>query len=458
MTQHAAPIADLHAEAYVLGALLCDPRHAAALPARLQPESFYSEAHRQIFAAMLELREDRIDLNLTTVSGRLREKDRLRQVQGGSFGLVELAENVPVLTPSTFEHMAATVLNRATQRATQLVLARAAATFADPGLDVGEALADLERAVLGVSLDIHESGGLQPVKQALRDEVIEWGARSLGKGSPGIPTGFRGLDEEIGGLHGGDLLVLAARPGMGKTSLVTSLAVNVSKRGHATAIFSLEMPARQLAGRMLCTEAGLSVALTRAGRLSPSQLTSVNVALSDLKDLGIYIDDAARGRPYVSDIVSRSRRLAANLARKNQKLGLIVVDYIQIVKLRGELQKQRHDLAIAEVSIELKGLAKELGTTVIACAQLNRSVESRTDKRPGMADIRDSGQIEQDADLIAMLYRDEYYNPESKDKGIVEVLIEKNRHGACCTKRLRFDGPTTAFSDEPQLYDTEAAE
>lgn len=451
MTDKLPPPSDIDAEAKLLGAVLYDQRHVSALPARLVPESFYSEAHRQVFAAICELRDERIDVNITTVEGRLRAKGRLPQLPSGVAFLDGLVDGVPVLTASSFEAVAKTVADKATARATQLLLHRAAARIADPTLtDVSGTLAALERELLGISMQVHESGGLRHVREALHAEFTEWARRAEGKGTPGIPSGFAAYDEVTGGMHRGDLNVVAARPGMGKTSLITSMAVNVAKRGEATAIFSLEMPAGQLAGRMLCTEAGISVTQTRMGRLEPRQLTSVRMAMSNLAALGIYIDDAARGRPYVADIIARSRRLASDLARQGKRIGLIVVDYLQIVKLRDVLVKQRHELAVGEVSTELKSLAKELDTTVIGVAQLNRSVESRSDKRPGMSDLRDSGQIEQDADLIVMLYRDEYYNPTTSQKGIVELLFEKNRNGPTGVRKMRFVGPTTSFEDLPE--------
>ena len=451
------PPADIDAEAKVLGAVLYDQRHVAALPPKLTPEAFYSEAHRQIFAVVVELRDARTDVNVTTVAGRLRQRGRLAQLTNGAAHLDALVDGTPVLSPATFEVMARTVLDKATQRAAQLVLLRALARVSDPALqDVAGTLAEAEREILGVSLQVHDSGGLRPVGEALRAELTEWKAQAVGRGSPGTLTGWRAYDATTGGMHRGDLVVVAARPGMGKTSWVTSAAVNVSKRGEATAIFSLEMPARQLAGRMLCTEAGVSFVRTRSGRLEPQHLTRLQMALGELAHLGVYIDDAAKGRPYVADIIARTRRLAADLARNGKRLGLVVVDYLQIVKLREVLVRQRHDLAVGEVSTELKALAKELDTTVIGVAQLNRGVEQRQDKRPGLSDLRDSGQIEQDADLVLMLYRDEYYNPNTHETGVVELIFEKNRHGPTGTRKMKFDGPTTSFSDLP--YDEEAAE
>lgn len=456
-TEKNPPPSDIHAEASVLGALLYDQRHVAAVPPKLVPESFYSEAHRQVFKAICDVRESGTDVNKTTVLARIRGQGRVSQLPGGSDYLDQLIDSVAVLTASTFETLAGVVLDRATQRQTLLVLQRALARMSSPGLDdVAGALSDLEREVIDIQLKTHDSGGMQPIREALRAEVAEWKAQASGHGSPGIPTGFNAYDSVTGGMHRSDLVIVAARPGMGKTSFVTSACVNVAKRGEVAGIFSLEMPARQLAGRMLCTEAGVAFSNTRRGRITPKGFTDIQMALSDLASLGIYVDDAAKGRPYVADIVSRARRLASDASRQKKRLGLLVVDYLQIVKLREVLVKQRHDLAVGEISTELKSLAKELDVPIIGVAQLNRGVEQRQDKRPMMSDLRDSGQLEQDADLILMLYRDEYYNPSTRDPGVVELIFEKNRHGPTGTRKMRFDGPTTRFYDDPML--DEAAE
>jgi replicative DNA helicase len=443
------PPADIVAEARVLGALLYDHRHVSAVPPTVTAETFYSRAHATLFGAIEELRAERIDIDRTTVEARLRARQQLPQMPDGADFLMHLVDASPIMTASAFEEHIRILLDKATLRAATRVLHEAIARAYDPGTtDVGEMLAGLERSVLNLSLTRHESGGLRPIREALRAELTEWHERAEGRGTPGTPTGFDAYDRITGGIHGGDLLVVGARPGQGKTSLVTGIAVNVARRPKEdVAFFSLEMPAQQLAARMLCTEAGMSLVRTRAGRLDARELSQATQSIGMLAKLGLYVDDARKGRPFVADIVTRSRRLAAKLAREGRRLGLIVVDYIQIVRLRDVLVKQRHELAIGEVSTELKALAKELDATVIGVAQLNRSVEQRVDKRPGMADLRDSGQIEQDADLIAMLYRDEYYNPKTPEPGIAELIIEKNRNGPTGTVKLRFDGPTTRFEN-----------
>lgn len=440
------PPHDIEAEGGVLGALLMDaPRHASLLPASLTPRSFYSEAHARVFEAMQDLMREHTDVNGVTVAARLRETGRIAQVGGWEY-LADLHNSVPVLTPSMFDRLVRIVLNAAALRNASAVLHEALAkVYAGEDVQANDLIAETERKLQGLSISA-TTGGLRPVREALGREIAEWKDRADGKIHVGIPSGFDAVDRVTGRFQRGDLVVLAARPGMGKTALITACSVNVAKQGDATAIFSLEMPAQQLAARMLCTQAGLSVIKTRTGKFGDGELPRALEACTLLKTLDIFVDDAANGRPTVAEICARSRRLAADLARRGRRIGLLVVDYMQIVKLREDLVKQRHELAVGEVSTELKSLAKELDTTVIGVAQLNRGVESRQDKRPGMADLRDSGQIEQDADIIAMLYRHEYYYP-GVDVNLAEVIVEKNRNGPTGTVKLRFDGPTTRFEN-----------
>jgi replicative DNA helicase len=448
------PPHDFDAEAAILGALLLDAQYASALPATLTPAKFYSQANARVFEAMQDLLRDHVELGVEVVVTRLRESGRYEQV-GGLPAVATLAANASMLTPAMFDRLVRAVLNTAALRDASKVLHEALATaYAGQDVNANDLLADTERKLQSLAVNA-QSGGLRPVSESLAAEIRSWKERADGGGTFGIPSGFGALDKVTGGFQRGDLIVLAARPGMGKTSLITACAVNVAKRGDATAVFSLEMPAQQLAARMLCTEAGLSVLRTRTGRMESAELTRAIDACTTLKRLEVFVDDAQRGRPTVAEICARTRRLAASLARKGRRIGLVVVDYIQIVKLREDLVKQRHELAVGEVSTELKSLAKELDTTVIGVAQLNRGVEQRADKRPGMSDLRDSGQIEQDADIIAMLYRDEYYNPNTREPGVVEVIIEKQRNGPTGTVRLRFDGPSTRFEN---LGTDEAAE
>ena len=229
------------------------------------------------------------------------------------------------------------------------------------------------------------------------------------------------------------------------TAFAMSVAANAAASDAWVGVFSLEMPAEQLAERMLASAASVSLMKAKSQGLSPVDWTNLMTSASALARMNIHVDDCTRGRPSVQDICVKARRLASEAARNGSRLRLIVVDYIQIVRLNPALQKQRHDLAIGEVSMELKSLAKELGCTVIGVAQLNRDVDSRNDKRPLMSDLRDSGQLEQDADLVLMLYRERYYKPEGKGPDVVELLFQKNRHGPPGKQQLEFMSRSVSF-------------
>lgn len=439
------PPRDMKAEASVLGAVMYDSRWLARLPADLTHEDFYSEAHRRIFEAIDELRADKQATDAPRVEQALRSKKRLVQLPNEGAFLTELVDSVPVLSESAFDAFARAVLD--TSRLRKLIdVMRTAMTAAYHGVtDPKEFMQKVEREVIHIARSSSE-GGFEHVKGVLKSVLNEWHDRAEGKiAAPGIRTGYDRFDQMTGGLHRGDLAIVAARPGMGKTAFIVGAAVNVAKRDEGTAIVSLEMPKKQLGTRMICSEAVLDLLRARDGRMAGNELVLATTAANALGKLGIYIDDAARGRPTVADICAKTRRLHSEMRHRGKKLSLLIVDYISLVKVREVLLRQRHDLAVGEVSTELKALAKELDIAVVALAQLNRGVESRVDKRPGLADLRDSGQIEQDGDLVAFLYRDDYYNPKTAEANIVEIIIEKQRNGPTGTAKMRFDGPTTRF-------------
>lgn len=453
------PPHDLESEVTVLGALLCHERYAAMIPQDLTAKTFYSRAHSTVFDAILTVlgRGDPCgDGLMSAVALELRDSGRIRELTGGSSTLIEWSNEAPILTEKEFARHAAKIVKCATLRKLIWSLQLATANAYQVPDDLNEFLMSTERSIVELSL-ASRSSEPRKLRDVLREEIKTWVTDTERGEAKGVSTGFDRVDKTLGNLQEGDLVIVAARPGMGKTSLVTSIVKNVAtKPSEAGLIFSLEMPAEQIAGRMLCTEAGISMKKIRRGRMSPDDVKNGTLAASTLGDLDVYIDDAKDGRPSVSDIAMKSRRMAAKLSREGKRLRLIVVDYLQIVKLSASLQNQRHDLAIGEVSIELKSLAKQLGCTVIACAQLSRDVERRQDKRPVMSDLRESGQIEQDADIILMLYREDYYESKKKDVrssekeasgGVVEVIVEKNRNGPKGVVPLYFDGPTTKFSN-----------
>lgn len=449
------PPHDLASEAMILGSLLYDGKHFERIPSEFTAEAFFSRAHATTFESIRRLltEQDMVgsDGILHAVAHDLRERGRFAEV--GGFGpLTEMMNDTPVLTNAMFDRYVDTVLRLSTLRRLIRALQKSVAEAYQRPDDLNDFLLRTEKAIVDLSI-ASKSNEPRKLRDVLREEMKTWIDENSGGKSKGVATGFHRVDKTVGNLQAGDLAIVAARPGMGKTSFVTSIVKNIAESpNEGGLIFSLEMPAEQLAGRMLCTEAGFSMKKIRMGRMSSEDITKGTHAASVLGDLDIYLDDASTGRPSVGDIATKSRRLAAKLRRERKRLSVIVVDYLQIVKLDKALAHQRHDLAVGEVSIELKSLAKQLGCPIVACAQLNREVEKRQDKRPTKADLRDSGQIEQDADIIFMLYRESYYAAKDSDSkpesgGVVDVIIEKNRNGPPGAVQLYFDGPTTRFSN-----------
>jgi len=438
---------DITAEARILGALLYDgERHAPLLPAALTQESFFSSGHGHVFAAIQRALADGF-ISRTITETSLRQNDRLKSLEGGAHYLYRLEAETSVMTAVEFGLVCQTVLEYAARRRALQAVKTHAIQFAVPSTGlVSEQIGSLERELGAISLELHAQRGMTSLRDALRVEIKSWHDMQSAKKSAGTSSGFAAYDSMTsGGFYRGDLVVLAARPGAGKTALAMAFAANVATHGNDVAVFSLEMPTSQLAGRLLAAKAGVSLSKAKTGRLERDDMTAMTWAGSELKELHMHIDDCSRGRPTVKDICAKARRVASEAARLGRRLDMIVVDYIQIVKLDPALQRQRHDLAVGEVSTELKSLAKELDTTVIGIAQLNRGVESRTDKRPMMSDLRDSGQLEQDADLILMLYRDRYYHPQATGPDIVEMIFSKNRHGAPGRTQLEFIGQSMQF-------------
>jgi len=280
---------------------------------------------------------------------------------------------------------------------------------------------------------------IQPLLSQVVNEIDELYHRDGDSDVTGVPTGFTDLDKMTSGMHPGDLIIVAGRPAMGKTSFSMNIGEYVAiEQGLPVAVFSMEMPAIQLAKRMLGSVGMLDQQRMRTGKLIDTDWPRVTHAVSKMQDALLFIDESPG--LMVSEVRSRSRRLA----RQCGKLGLIIIDYIQLMSGSGNSSENRAT-EISEISRSLKGLAKELGCPIIALSQLNRSVEQRTDKRPVMSDLRESGAIEQDADMILFIYRDEVYNPDTPDKGSAEIIIGKQRSGPIGTVRLTFQGSSTRF-------------
>ena len=430
------PPQNLDAEQSVLGAILLDPDSIVSVMEFLMPDDFYRVNHQVIFKAMVELNNDSSPIDIVSVAERLNQNKQLENA-GGQLYLLELAEKVP--TASNVEYYSKIVSEKSTLRK----LIRTSTDIATDAYgetdEVAAVLDRAERSILEVS-EKRNRAGFVDITKVLNEAYLSLEERMKNTGEiTGIPTGYIDLDRMTSGLHSDELIILAARPSVGKTAFVLNIAKNVATKTNETvAIFSLEMSAESLVNRMLCSEGSIDASNMRNGRLTEEELRSYFVASGTLSNAPIYIDDTPGIR--VSEIRAKCRRLK----QERNNLGLIVIDYLQLIEGNGRESRQQE---VSEISRNLKKLAKELSVPVIALSQLSRGVEQRQDKRPVMSDIRESGSIEQDADIVAFLYRDDYYRqepdedgnvPEQESNNIIEVIIEKNRSGPRGTVELMF--------------------
>lgn len=427
------------AEQAVLGSILLRPTTIVEAMEYLVPKAFYQHAHQLIFSAMIELNEQDTAIDVVTVKNILTDKNQLDDIGGVSY-LGELATAVP--TAANIVYYAQIVAEKALLRrlintATDIVKQG----YDAPDGDVSAVLDAAERAIMNVGEDQNHSG-FQKIAEVL-NTTIENIDRLAQEDSTvtGLETGYPELDQVTAGLHADELIILAARPGVGKTAFALNVAENVAIHNPTTvAIFSLEMGAEQLASRLLCAKGNVDANHLRTGNLNEEEWQNLIVAMGILSKTSIYIDDTPGIK--MAEIRAQCRRLA----KETGNLGLVIVDYLQLIEGSGQENRQQE---VSTISRQLKKLAKELHVPVIALSQLSRGVEQRQDKRPVLSDIRESGSIEQDADVVAFLYREDYYNNEVSDSeesandqdqnvGEVEVIIGKNRSGPRGTVKLLF--------------------
>lgn len=418
MNEHRLPPHSLDAEEAVLGALLIDPEAMFDLSASLKPEAFYREQNRWIYEAMLQLYDRREPLDFLTLAQELRQMNRLEEA-GGEAYLIDLVNAVP--TSANVEAYSKIVEQSAMRRR----MIQAASIIATLGYNEEEPLEVVleraEQALFGVSED-RNMHGLQPVNQVAREflETMDR-LREMDEEFLGIPTGFVDLDRMLGGLNRSDLLIVAARPGMGKTSLMLSMALTAARRyGKRIAMFNLEMSADQLLTRLVAAETGIDAQRLRRGKIYEEEYPRFLEAVGRISETAIYIDDTPGVSPR--EMRAKCRRLAAE-----RGLDLVMVDYLQLMEADHSTNNRVQE--IGDISRGLKLLARELNVPVVAASQLSRSVESRQDKRPALSDLRDSGAIEQDADIVMFIYRDDYYNAQSERPGVAELGIAKHRNG-----------------------------
>ncbi|AAT87988.1 replicative DNA helicase [Streptococcus pyogenes MGAS9429] len=438
---------DLLAEQSVLGSIFISPDKLIAVREFISPDDFYKYAHKIIFRAMITLSDRNDAIDATTIRTILDDQDDLQSIGGLSY-IVELVNSVP--TSANAEYYAKIVAEKAMLRDIIARLTESVNLAYDEILKPEEVIAGVERALIELNEHSNRSG-FRKISDVLKVNYEALEARSKQTSNvTGLPTGFRDLDKITTGLHPDQLVILAARPAVGKTAFVLNIAQNVgTKQKKTVAIFSLEMGAESLVDRMLAAEGMVDSHSLRTGQLTDQDWNNVTIAQGALAEAPIYIDDTPGIK--ITEIRARSRKLSQEV---DGGLGLIVIDYLQLITGTKPENRQQE---VSDISRQLKILAKELKVPVIALSQLSRGVEQRQDKRPVLSDIRESGSIEQDADIVAFLYRDDYYRKEGDDAeeavedNTIEVILEKNRAGARGTVKLMFQKEYNKFSSIAQF-------
>ena len=443
MIEERVPPQNIEAEQAVLGAMLIDKEAIAKATELLSADDFYREAHRVIFSAMLELYNKNEAVDMVTVTEILKRDNKLEDI-GGIAYITSLA-NV-VLTAANVKYHAEIVAEKSVLRQLVRVSTEIAAMGYEANDDVGTLLDTAESRILEIS-NRKKKNDFTAINDILMDSVQSIESLLQNKGGlTGLPAGFADLDKLTSGLHPSDFIILAARPSMGKTALALNIVQNVALRAHkaiggeprSVAFFSLEMSKEQLVNRMLCAEASIDSQRLRVGEMHDEDWTHLWDACDTMSRAKIYIDDTAG--ITAMEMRSRARRLKAE-----HGLDLIVVDYLQLMQGSGKRNNSGdRQQEVSEISRSLKALARELDVPVLALSQLSRSVESRQVKRPMLSDLRESGSLEQDADIVAFLYREDYYNPETENKH-TELIIAKHRNGPVDTVNLFFQKQFTKF-------------
>jgi len=428
------------AEQSILGGLMLDNQAWDKVSSKLCEADFYRTEHRTLFRAMIELTKRDQPFDVVTLLDNLKSHDKLDDA-GGEAYLFELANNTPSI--ANVVAYADIVREKSVQRQLITVAGEIADSAYNPaGREVPELLDLAETKVFAIAEQTGGDGAPETIKSILVRTVEKIDALyHNGDAITGLATGLNDLDEMTSGLQPSDLIIVAGRPSMGKTTLAMNMAEHAAIRGgKPVLVFSMEMPSDSLAMRMMSSLGRIDQHRIRTGKLNDDDWPRVTSAVHMLSEAPLFIDDSAGLSP--AEMRARARRLA----KEHGQLGLIVVDYLQLMKVPG-FKAENRTAEISEISRSLKSLAKELKVPVIALSQLNRSLEQRHDKRPVMSDLRESGAIEQDADLICFIYRDEVYNEDSPEKGVAEIIIAKQRNGPIGRVRVAFLGKYTRFED-----------
>jgi replicative DNA helicase len=432
------PPHSIEAEESILSAILLDNSTLLDVLETVSPEHFYRTAHQRIFSAIAELFAKAEPVDLVTLTNMLRDKNQLEDIGGAAY-LARIVDTVP--SAINVQHYARIVRDKASLRRLIVKASEITQRCYEGAGDLDQVIDFAESAVFEISEDKHQAA-FHPISKIIEANIDALEIRQNNRALvTGVPTGYTQLDQKTAGLQGSDMIILAARPSMGKTALALNIARNAAIDGNTSvAIFSLEMSKESLTERLLCSEARVDSGRLRGGFINPDDWTRITAAAGVLSEAPIYIDDS----PGISatSIRTKSRRL-----KMDKDLGMIIVDYIQLMK--GRVATERRDLEISDISRSLKLLAKELNVPVLALSQLNRKLEERSDKRPQLSDLRESGALEQDADVVAFIYRDEVYNKDENNpnRGSAEVILAKQRNGPTGTIPLTFIGHYTRFEN-----------
>jgi len=431
---------NLEAERTVLGAVLVDNAAFNSAAEVLTREDFYRESHRRIFEAMAVLAERSQPIDLVTLKNELTRGGAL-EAAGGAAYLGSLLDGVPRIT--NVEHWSRIIKERAVLRNLIHASNRIVQSCFE-GEDEAAVLLDrAEKAIFDIA-ERRIRQGFVGIREIVKESFRTIDQLSQSKEIvTGLPTGFVDIDEMTSGLQKGELVIVAARPAMGKTSFCLNVAQHASMRaGETVGIFSLEMSKEQLVLRMLCSDARIDAHKLRTGRLQEKDWARLAKAYADLSASKVFIDDSSTVSPL--EMRAKCRRL-----RAEHGLGLVIVDYLQLVTSTGRVENRQQE--ISAISRSLKGLAKELAVPVVALSQLSRAPEARTDRRPQLSDLRESGALEQDADIVMFIYREEEYKPSDENRGIAEIIIGKQRNGPTGTRKLAFIKEFTRFENlQPQ--------
>jgi replicative DNA helicase len=442
MAEEKIPPQDLIAEQSVIGSMLLDKNAVVRAVEILRPDSFYRDAHRYIYETILELFDRGEPVDLVTVTDSLRKSGKLDAV-GGSVYVADLLNSVP--TSANVEYYAKIVEEKSTLRRMIEAGTRIVAEAFEASEDVDQILDRAEKSIFDIALKRVREGfhRIDTVIKGVLDKIDTLYDKK--EAITGIPTGFPDLDRITAGFQNADLIIIAARPAVGKTAFALNIASNVAiKYKIPVAIFSLEMSKDQLAQRMLCSEAEIDAQRLKTASLSDTGWKKLTRALGRLSEAPIFIDDSAT--ITATEIRAKARRL-----KIERGLGLVIVDYMQL--MRGRMRVENRVQEISEISRSLKTLARELDLPVVALSQLSRAVEQRTDRIPRLSDLRESGEIEQTADVVIFIHREDYYNPQSDRGNIAEIIIAKQRNGPVGTIELVFRKEIAKFSSKESRYE-----